>query len=223
MSDQATVPEGTVQAEQAVAPDPASTSSREAHHAKPAPGASSGVRSIHWARATGATLLGILTGLAAIGTFAGALIYYFPELRRDPPVALGATLSDVRLEERDVAIEEGVANRVSFTVEYIGYERKEGYVGYAVFDAADLKRVSPPANDANRVFREMLLEPEAPNDRASYSIDVPLPPSRQCVFVRVYIFGSPDEQYRLDYSDTEPFDTHESSNERCIALGVVPG
>jgi len=170
------------------------------------------------AQLLGAALLSLAT---AVSTLIGALIIFFPELRREPPAALGATLVEVALEERAVPASAGLANLISYEVEFVGYKKKRGYIKYAVFDAATGRRIDPPPSpdpDAPRYYPVGPVIPEAPNDRASANFPVPIPRQAQCVFVRVYAFEEDDATTRLDYADTPPFDTHSATNRACAGL-----
>ncbi|GIW04393.1 MAG: hypothetical protein KatS3mg059_1013 [Thermomicrobiales bacterium] len=166
----------------------------------------------------GAALLSLAT---AVSTLIGALIIFFPELRREPPAALGATLANVALEERAVPTQAGLANLISYEVEFVGYKRKRGYIKYAVFDAATGRRIDPPLSpdpEAPHYYPVGPVIPEAPNDRASANFPVPIPRQAQCVFVRVYAFEEDDATTRLDFADTPPFDTHSATNRACAGL-----
>jgi hypothetical protein len=166
----------------------------------------------------GAALLSLAT---AVSTLIGALIIFFPELRREPPAALGATLVEVALEERAVPAGNGLANLISYEVEFVGYKKKRGYIKYAVFDAMTGRSIDPPPSadpQAPRYYPVGPVIPEAPNDRASANFPVPIPRQSQCVFVRVYAFEEDDAITRLDYADTPPFDTHSATNRACADL-----
>jgi hypothetical protein len=176
-------------------------------------------------------LIGVLASIAVIA--GGGFLDVFDELRGDSPGPQGETgsivLSDVRLEERGVLIPDeatGVdveANRISYTLEFLGEGTQQAYVGYAMYEAEDMTRLIPPPTDELGVEPDDELLQEKPNDKGSHSIDVPIPAIRQCVFIRVSVFGDKAATTRLAYQDSEPFDSHDASNERCSESGVTTG
>jgi hypothetical protein len=157
--------------------------------------------------------------VTAVSTLLGTLFIVFPELKREPPPALGATLGSVALEERRVLVGDEVANLISYEIEFVGYKKKRASIQYAVFDAIRQRRIDPPVSGDPAAAKYLEVEPiipEAPNDRASANFLVPLPSgAAQCVFVRVYVFEEDDAVTRLDYADTPPFDTHLATNAAC--------
>lgn len=172
------------------------------------------------AQILGAALLSFAT---AISTMIGALVIFFPDLSREPPAALGATLGEVALEERAVPTANGLANLISYEVEFVGYKKKRGYIKYAIFDARTGRRIDPPLStdpEAPHYYPVGPVIPEAPNDRASANFPVPIPRQAQCIFVRVYAFEEDDAVTRLDYADTPPFDTHSATNRACADLAA---
>jgi hypothetical protein len=175
-------------------------------------------------------LLGValLAGLPALATLLGIVLDWFPALRPDPPpAALGATLSEIALEERAVRMENDQPVSVlvvSFDLEFTGYKGDYGYVNWALIDPSTQKRIPPRDWEFPPRGDDTVVAPEAPNDRLSEFVEIPLPKSGRCVNVRIYVYddkqGDPNRT-RLDYGDTLPIHTHDST-ESCGTEPVAP-
>jgi hypothetical protein len=168
------------------------------------------------------------SGLPAILTAVGLVIFFVPDLKPreplPPPSTLGATLSDVRLEERTMR-DGKPALLISYDVEFAAYKGHIGLIEWAVVDAATLQRYDLGNNRDNPILANHdggQVIAEAPTDRASGQILVPVPLAARCVFVRVYVSEpkEDDSRTRLDYADTVPFDTHDPTNQSCAGLTV---
>jgi hypothetical protein len=139
-----------------------------------------------------------------------------------PPSTLGANLSDVRLEERTVRDGKPVL-LISYNVEFAAYKGHTGSIEWVAFDAATLQRYDLGTDQDNAALPNQdggQVIAEAPTDRASGQIQVPVPLKAQCIFVRVYIAEpkKASSSTRLDYEDTAPFDTHDRANPSCAGL-----
>jgi hypothetical protein len=172
-----------------------------------------------------AVFIAILGALAFAEPILSGLYAWRPELRPDaPPTILGASLSNVALEERRTTVlppgycvtsqvPSGTAqpeyNIVSFDVEFIGFKGDITRTEWVEFDADTGERVGQPGNRPGPNIR-----PEAPNDRATGQICVGVLVVPRCVFVRVYLYEE-DGTTRLDYADTEPFDTKYANGRTC--------
>lgn len=174
-----------------------------------------------FATATASALLTVLT----------VVFLLIPRLKPDepspPPSAFGATLSDVRLEERAANPDGTRFLVISYDVEFAAYKGHEGLIEWAAFDAATMQRYDLAANrddptlgnqDGGRVIAE------AATDRASGRFPVPVPFESRCLFIRVYVSEPKEDgsRTRQDYADTAPFDTHDPSNQSCAAIGESP-
>ena len=155
----------------------------------------------------------------ALATLLGVVFLLVPRLKPaeppPPPSVLGATVSNVALEER-VQPQDGPAYFVvSYDVEFVGFKGKESKLEWAGFDARTLQRVAlaAPPGPGNPVAAKA----EAPNDRVSVQIRLLVPREGGCIFVRVYAYDADDA--RLDFADTPPFDTHDPANRACAGLG----
>jgi hypothetical protein len=143
-----------------------------------------------------------------------------------PPSTLGATLSDVRLEERTVR--DGKPFLViSYDVEFAAYQGHSGLIEWVVFDAATLRRYDLGTDQDNPALPNMdggAVIAEAPTDRASGQILMPVPLKSGCIFVRVYVSEPKKDgsRTRLDYADTAPFDMHDPANRSCAGLVASP-
>jgi hypothetical protein len=169
--------------------------------------------------------------LSALATLLTVVFLLLPRLKPDepapPPSAFGATLSDVRLEER-AANPDGTRNLViSYDVEFAAYKGHEGLIEWAAFDAATMERYDLAINrndplSGNQDGGKVIAE--AATDRASGSFPVPVPLQAKCLFIRVYVSEPKKDgsRTRQDYADTLPFDTHDPSNRSCATLGVSP-
>jgi hypothetical protein len=144
-----------------------------------------------------------------------------------PPSTLGATLGDVRLEERAAHSDGTRYLLVSFDVAFAAYKGHEGLIEWAAFDAQTLQRYDLGANRDNPSLPNAdggKVVAEAPTDRVSGTIDVPVPLKAQCIFVRVYVSEPKKDgsRTRQDYADTAPFDTHDPANGSCAGPGENP-
>jgi hypothetical protein len=168
----------------------------------------------------------VLVGIAAVGPVLDMLYAVRPDLRPEgPPVARGVTLADAALEERSVTCYDGAAcNRVGYDIEFLGYHRDRVEIAWAAFDPVTLRRVDLEARGAPAVGKdkvELFAVAEAPSDRASNFIDVPIPAAGACIFIRISVFDVFDGQSaggskegsgfgtRLDVAETRPFHTHD--------------
>jgi hypothetical protein len=171
--------------------------------------------------------IGQFVGLGG-GVFAALSAFYllFPGARpEEPPIALGAVLDNVAIEERRttempsgycqyagesalLGTNARVLSIISFDIEFIGYKGDQTAVKWAVFDPESGERVSPELNAGPTI------RPEAPNDRATGQVCVPVPSQARCVVIRVYLYEE-DQTTRLDYADTAPFFTGRNDRGAC--------
>jgi hypothetical protein len=165
---------------------------------------------------------GFVAFIPAFATLLGIVWVLAPDLKPDepppPPSILGATVSNVALEERVQPPDAPAYFVVSYDVEFVGYQGEESPLAWAGFDARTLQRVGleAPQDWGNPVAAEA----EAPNDRVSVQLRLKVPPQAQCIFVRVYAFD--EDGTRLDYGDTPPFDTHDPANSACAGPAGCP-
>jgi hypothetical protein len=173
--------------------------------------------------------LGFVTAavLSALLTLLTVVFLLVPRLEPAKPLpapsSLGATLNDVRLEERAVRPDGTLSLLVSYDVEFAAYKGHEGLIEWSAFDAQSLQRYDLEANRIDPTLPNVdgaKVVADAPTDRASGTINVPVPLKSQCIFVRVYVSEPKKDgtMTRQDYADSAPFDTHDPSNRSCAGL-----
>lgn len=160
----------------------------------------------------------VVLALASVDPVLNVLYTIRPDLRPEgPPVLRSVTLGEPVLEERGVPCYDGArCNRVGFDIEFQGYQRDRVEIAWAAFDPVTLRRVDLDATGAPPPGQDEVASiavAEAATDRASHTIDVPIPKAGACIMVRVSLYELQDDNTtrgtRLDTADTPPFHTHD--------------
>lgn len=159
----------------------------------------------------------VVVALAAVDPVLNVVYTIRPDLRPEGlPIVRSVTLGEPVLEERGVPCHDGArCNRIGFDIEFQGYQRDQVEIAWAAFDPVTLRRVDLAATGAPPPGQDKvasIARAEAATDRASHTIDVPIPRAGACIFVRISLYDLGDDALRgarLDTADTPPFHTHD--------------